>query len=215
MSTTSGSTGRVAERREDNVLRSLGQNGNPGHLLHLQIPQAGHGSQNGRQLLRAAFRQRNVVRVRTNRTVVMIRGHGGESAALRRQPPETAPRGLGAGELFHCRGHIRAESHGHRPPAQIENLLELVFECFVVRHDCVLFILPRAGPAVSVQLWRTHSCVRVTLVFRMGASPTDSDENGIEWCSAKVRFALEQLSLYSCLAWERGEVAMNVRLAPR
>ena len=62
-----------------------------------------------------------------------------------------------------------------------------------------------------------HALLRAafTLVFRMGTSPTDSDENGMEWCCAKVRFTLEQLSLYSCLAWERGEVAMIVHFAPR
>jgi hypothetical protein len=46
----------------------------------------------------------------------------------------------------------------------------------------------------------------------MGGSPTDSDENSIGEWRAKVPSALEQLSLYECLAWERGEVAMIVRV---
>ena len=47
----------------------------------------------------------------------------------------------------------------------------------------------------------------------MDGSPTDSDENGIGEWGAKAPSALEQLSLNECLAWERGEVAMIVRVS--
>ena len=54
------------------------------------------------------------------------------------------PAGSEPENFCHRRGHLRAKSHGHRPAAQIENLLELVFERLVVWHVLCLFILPRA-----------------------------------------------------------------------
>jgi hypothetical protein len=63
-----------------------------------------------------------------------------------------------------------------------------------------------------------HASARAasTFVFRMRPRRTDSDENGIGEVRAKAPSTLEQPSPYSCLAWERWEEPMIVRLrSPR
>src|SRR5262249_18304643 len=125
---------RVAERRIHDRARRLGQARDAGHLLHLEIAEAGHHLEDLRQLLRALARQRDVVRVRADRTVVVIGWHREERPSLHREPPERAARRLGPRELFHAGRRTVAEGDGDRAPRHAQTRSQSSFDRAVVRH---------------------------------------------------------------------------------
>src|SRR6266480_3731125 len=125
---------RVCEGRVDHDARWPGQAGDPGNLLHLEIADPGHERERLVELLAAVVREGEVMRVTTDRAVVMVARDGVEGPSARRDPPEAAPGGLRSCELRYSDGRRLPERDRDWTPREAESVGEPHFYDAIVGH---------------------------------------------------------------------------------
>src|SRR5439155_26810129 len=86
------------------------------------------------ELVRAFGRQRDVVRVAADGTVVVIGRNGVEGAAAHGHAPEAAPRRLRAREPGHAGRRRGSEGDGDGPPLKAERRGKLLLDAAIVGH---------------------------------------------------------------------------------
>lgn len=123
---------RVAERRIGDDCRCLRQHRNAGDFVHPHVPDVCHETERRTELVRAIQRQRNVVRIGTDRTVVVITVDREKDAPLGGKAPEGATRWHRTCELGDSRRSHVGKGNCDRPPRQSKFGRELLFQSTVV-----------------------------------------------------------------------------------
>ncbi len=142
---------RISQRSECNRQRRLRQSRNLRHLLRLHIAKIKHHLQCLFRFLFPCRRQRNIVRIRSHRTVNMILRYRVERFSRRSQPPKTAAGWFAPFELFQSRRRGIQKSHCHRSPPQTHRCRDSFFQ-FFDRSPVFCFESPQAGKNITLFL---------------------------------------------------------------
>jgi hypothetical protein len=119
---------RISQRSVCNRQRRFRQSRNLRHLLRLHIAKIKHHLQYLFRFFFPCRRQRNIVRIRSHRTVKMILRHRVERFPPRSQPPKTAAGWFAPFELFQSRRRGIQKSHRHRSPPQSHRCRDSFFQ---------------------------------------------------------------------------------------